>query len=702
MSATEGQRSVRTVEFVVKVSKFCNLRCQYCYEFEELGSREQMSFEDLQHLYQHVSDWAAALDFQVVVDFVWHGGEPLLMPPSFFTTTFRHQREIFPSDIHVRNTIQTNLTVLDEERLSLLREFDRVGVSLDLYGELRTNSRGADSVRRVLQNMDVLHSRGIDYGCITVLSGHNAPYIRKVIEFYHRLQVRSVRLLPLIDGASFDQHRDFDITPSGVLKALQEAFEHLVSLNSSLLVEPINGYVRQVIHHHTSGATPIYYDKSSWESVYLVNTNGDLYSYGNAYEPEFCHGNVFRDPMASIVHSAGHLRSIAGATERIAEVCSSCDFFGSCSGYPMAEEAPLQRRRGDPLECYIDRPMLEFVERRLTEMGVLRPGTAASGGADERGAAVPLALPAHVRPAQLAFQRDVRLHIAVRDGISVDSRVSLSSGTTKWAAQPDDGLKYIAEAVVPRAPFRPATNYEMEMLTARPGSSWRLGSDIAVVRIPDDVISPLMQVFEDFGTTVSFDDYHDHTSHPGWESAYGRLSRYVQQHHAMDGGEPRTVRLGTALPDSVTVTKDTVEGRRDIHYVGMHVDSWVDVPMHLRDRSQNRICVNVGRGDRYLLFINLGLARMNALLHGTELSEAKYYGSDLGHDFVRAFPDYPVIRLRVRSGEAYIAPTENVIHDGSTLGMTDPDLALHMIGALAPRATVDARANRAGRLPAAR
>ena len=55
---------------------------------------------------------------------------------------------------------------------------------------------------------------------------------------------------------------------------------------------------------------------------------------------------------------------------------------------------------------------------------------------------------------------------------------------------------------------------------------------------------------------------------------------------------------------------------------------------------------------------------------------------------MRAFPDYPVVRLTIRPGEAYIAPTENLIHDGSTLGMTSPDLALHMIGALTPNGKI--------------
>jgi hypothetical protein len=47
---------------------------------------------------------------------------------------------------------------------------------------------------------------------------------------------------------------------------------------------------------------------------------------------------------------------------------------------------------------------------------------------------------------------------------------------------------------------------------------------------------------------------------------------------------------------------------------------------------------------------------------------------------MKAYPAYPVTRLRLRSREAYIAPTDNFVHDGSSAGGRYPDIALHMLG----------------------
>ena len=487
----------RLVEFVVKVSKFCNLRCSYCYEFEQLGNRDRMSTENLERFYRHVAMWYGQLKDPTVVDFVWHGGEPLLIPPSFFETTFEHQRQVFDGVVQVRNTIQTNLTVVDQARIDLLHRFDRVGVSIDLYGELRTDIRERDSVRRVLKNMDRLHEHGIDFGCISVLSARNVGRIDKIVDFYHRLGVRSARLLPLIDGTFTDQHDTFDLQPEGVVEALTRAFERLVELDSELLLEPISSYVRQVLHNHTPDATPIFYDKRSWETVYLVDTDGGLYSYGNAYDATFCHGNVFLSPMNQIVHSKGHLSAIEAAERRIADICTSCRFFGSCSGYPMAEEAPLMQRQNQPVACNIDRPMLEYVERRLTELGAF--------DRDPRSVAAWAARPTFDRSAQLPLQRNVRLYLDGLEGGPPEARIAISAGTTNRTAKPSDGLEYISAAFVPRSPFRPSTRFEMDLLKATPEQSWRVGSDVAIVRIPHNIVSPLMQVFEDLGTAESLD-----------------------------------------------------------------------------------------------------------------------------------------------------------------------------------------------------
>lgn len=45
---------------------------------------------------------------------------------------------------------------------------------------------------------------------------------------------------------------------------------------------------------------------------------------------------------------------------------------------------------------------------------------------------------------------------------------------------------------------------------------------------------------------------------------------------------------------------------------------------------------------------------------------------------MKLYPDYPVIKLRIAPGEAYIAPTGQIIHDGTSMGKQYPDVTLHV------------------------
>lgn len=52
--------------------------------------------------------------------------------------------------------------------------------------------------------------------------------------------------------------------------------------------------------------------------------------------------------------------------------------------------------------------------------------------------------------------------------------------------------------------------------------------------------------------------------------------------------------------------------------------------------------------------------------------------------FMKRWPEYPAIRLRVDPGEAYILPTDNLVHDASTEGNLYPDITLTYLGLFRP------------------
>lgn len=368
---------VRLVQFVIKTSKFCNLRCRYCYEYSELGNRTSIDSSQLEKMYQHIFSYYSQLDHPVQIDFVWHGGEPLLNSPDFYWNTFEQQKQIFGEMISsVANTVQTNLTVLNNERIRLLKNgFDSVGVSVDLFGGMRVNQSERDSLPIVLKNMDILRAEQIPFGCITVLTKLNLPYIRKIYNFYEEMQL-SFRLLPLFKGSFEGQHQGFEIDPHEVLSALCELADMWLESEKVVLVQPIIEHIEKILYRYIPNAKPFYYDKRKWESIYLVNTNGNVYSYSDAYDG-LSHGNIFTTSLGDLVKGRSHQKIIAAAEARMTATCSKCTYFGSCSGHPVAEGSCEYNELDDngAIRCIVTQGLLKHIELRLKQAGIINSQT---------------------------------------------------------------------------------------------------------------------------------------------------------------------------------------------------------------------------------------------------------------------------------------------------------------------------------------
>lgn len=367
----------QSTQFVIKTSKQCNLRCQYCYEFSELHKSDVMTMAQIESMYRHIESYYRSLEIPVAIHFIWHGGEPLLISPQFYWEALDLQAKIFGSNNYrITNGVQTNLTVLDDERLLLLAEgFDRVGVSVDIFGDLRVYENGRDSQSRVLANMDRLREAEIPFGCITVLSKKNIDNVEQIYQFYRKLGL-SARLLPLHQTSNDGQNSGIEIDPHSVLKAFKTIFDLWLADEEFVWIVPVIEMVTEVLNFYDPSGACKFYDKREWEGINLVNITGDLYGYADAYEIDLSYGNIFTTPLGDLFSGKKHEQSILAAEQRLEQTCVNCKFFGACCGYPIAENG-YEYNELDPdgtIRCIVHKGMLQYIEYRLIEEGIINGG----------------------------------------------------------------------------------------------------------------------------------------------------------------------------------------------------------------------------------------------------------------------------------------------------------------------------------------
>ncbi|PSL34456.1 hypothetical protein [Chitinophaga ginsengisoli] len=120
---------------------------------------------------------------------------------------------------------------------------------------------------------------------------------------------------------------------------------------------------------------------------------------------------------------------------------------------------------------------------------------------------------------------------------------------------------------------------------------------------------------------------------------------------------------------------------QDIRYMGMHNDGTRDMTIYTANKAGNRISINIGEESRSFLFVNLSMVQaINMLKKKIDIAEHNVNIANIGRFFFQYYPDYPVIKIRQKPYQYYIAPTDNCFHDGSTLGSSTLDVTMVYFG----------------------
>jgi hypothetical protein len=260
-----------------------------------------------------------------------------------------------------------------------------------------------------------------------------------------------------------------------------------------------------------------------------------------------------------------------------------------------------------------------------------------------------------------------------------EAPIELSAGTV---AIPRSS-RYEQDAVIPSAPWRSPSSEEVEILTSQVVPE-DYSSAISCISLPDHLLLPFEALRAATARGANDLKLNALLMPPLLDAGMRAITSYVKTElRPKDVPEPIEQLVGGIYvrpPAQSTITTNFDTGK----HVGLHVDNWSNLPIESRDKAPNRITINLGCQDRFLLFINIAVQSMYKKVH--YLVRNNHHGTAIGRVFMTAFPSYPVVRLRVRPGEAYIAPTESVVHDASTQNMNVWDLTLSLRGriALAP------------------
>jgi len=171
------------------VGTACNLRCDYCF-FLEHSQKKVISLELLESFFEHYFQM-----FSGQINFVWHGGEPLLAGIDFYQTVIGLQCRFKKDGDKIRNSIQTNATLITDDWCKFFKQHQfAVGVSLDgteiSHNRHRKFIDGHGSFQATMAGIQKLQDHQINFGIIATLTKSGLANLENDLKFF----VKEVKL----------------------------------------------------------------------------------------------------------------------------------------------------------------------------------------------------------------------------------------------------------------------------------------------------------------------------------------------------------------------------------------------------------------------------------------------------------------------------------------------------------------------------
>lgn len=163
---------------VVKVTNRCNLDCLYCYEnIQKKG--QDMSMEVFVALAERVFQGTQAPE----VLFLFHGGEPMLLPAAWYEQACAAARKIAKRlGKRAKFAMQSNLVSLTPAKITMLRDLHiELGISFDGIAERFASMRNQEA--KVMENYWRLREANVKTGILTTINHQNFAHFDTICRF---------------------------------------------------------------------------------------------------------------------------------------------------------------------------------------------------------------------------------------------------------------------------------------------------------------------------------------------------------------------------------------------------------------------------------------------------------------------------------------------------------------------------------------
>jgi len=334
--STNSEPRIETV--VLQPTPFCNIDCKYCY-LPDRSDKTVMKHQTVVAVFERIfsSGWASPH-----LTVIWHAGEPLVLPVSYYETAFSAIEALRPEALNIHHAIQTNGMLLTPEWCAFLKRWDvGLGVSIDgpqeLHDANRVTRSGKGTFERTIAGIRLLRRERMPFHVISVLSSRSMGMAQELLDFYEAEGIEDVCF-------NVDESEGSHVSPlltDGRARALFHAFLEKFWILSRRtcrvrFIREIDSMLSRVFR--PDGA-PVRNEQVEPFGMINVDCRGNVSTFSpellglkHADYNDFIVGNVHTDTLPSMRDSAA-MRAMTRDIGAGVTMCErECGYFSVCGG----------------------------------------------------------------------------------------------------------------------------------------------------------------------------------------------------------------------------------------------------------------------------------------------------------------------------------------------------------------------------------
>lgn len=273
---------------------------------------------------------------------IWHAGEPLVLPVSYYEAAFEAIEALRPPSLELCHSIQTNGMLLSKEWCDLIRKWHiGLGVSIDgpqrLHDANRVTRSGGGTFDRTIAGIRLLRKEKIPFHVISVLSEASMNSPEELLDFYLAEGIEDICFNVEESEGDHISILFSGNNPRERFRRFLDRFWTLSRQTSRIhFIREIDGMITRIFRPES-----VCFGNDQVEPFAMLNI--DCHGNASSFSPEllglrrakynnFIIGNILSDSLEDMRQSHA-MRSMTRDIATGVDACRrECDYFSVCGG----------------------------------------------------------------------------------------------------------------------------------------------------------------------------------------------------------------------------------------------------------------------------------------------------------------------------------------------------------------------------------